>query len=257
MEGNEKKMKRQEKETGIPVGSGEFVLRKHRGRKSKEELLALQLHNGGNSVPASTPLSTSLLTTNQKQSSSSNGTKDSGGGGGDQQQRQIDNQIEATDSGFEVDRAAIYNSMLPKEILDEDKWRWTPLCRMIIGISDATKAIAEKLAVHRLTAEEQKDTEEKLRTISEDAKRLSDSAEWLQMQTISAVTATMSNPEILGHGSLIQTTSTSNNITSVPLQQRTQSNNTSDLSVLRNTTNNKFTPFRVPDSNDTPISKLY
>lgn len=166
-----------------------IVVRKHRGRKSKAELLQIAIQNG--TLPPSSVLSTKQSTTHCDQQQ--------------QKQKQHTDGIEANTSGFDVDRAAIYNSMLPKEIVDEEKWRWSALCRKIMDVSDAVRALADRLTEHRVTADDQKDLEKTLRTISENTKRLADSAEWMQIQLVSGISATINNPEMLGHGSLTQT----------------------------------------------------
>ena len=242
-------------ETHVVVGGGEFIFRKHRGRKSKLELEALAKRNGGVLPPNLQSQKQSSHQQRQQQQQQQQ----------QPQQSQTSEQLEATEAGFEVDRAAIYNSLLPKEILDEDKWRWTPLCRLIMNISDATRAISERLAEHRLSADEQEDIENKLRAISEDAKRVADSAEWMQMQLVSSVTASVTNPETFGHGPLVQILApTSNSATAVPsvasdrqtALEKEPAND--DIAMLRGAppSANKFKPFRVPEDGDTPFTSI-
>lgn len=176
-------------------------LRKHRGRKSKAELLQIAIQSG------SLPSSTIPITPKKKKQCSNSSTTTTTTTNTNVHNRQQINEVSATTSGFDVDRAAIYNSLLPKEIIDEDKWRWSTLCRKIMNISDAICAIARNLNENRISADGQRDIVKMLYTVSEDTKRLADSAEWIQVQLISGVSATIHNPEILGHGSLTQSVS--------------------------------------------------
>jgi len=101
--------------------------------------------------------------------------------------------------GFAADRGAGHRSMMPKNIMANGEWRPSALSRKLTDISCAISSVANS-GEHKLHP----DVASNLNLLAEDVLRMANTVHDEISQAVAATLASISNPEIFGHGPTIR-----------------------------------------------------